>query len=248
MANLEFGVQSFCFRNFKDNAVVAKMVKELGLRQIEVCGVHADFNDLQSWREIVKIYNDAGVDIVSIGVQTLNGKDEEEKWFECVKAAGASHMSVHFSVKTFNDAVPKAAQLGDKYDVNLAIHCHGGYSFGGSPDIITHLTELGGPRIGLCLDTAWCMQIGPHQGDPVKWAERFKDCLYGLHYKDFTFGKDAMWEDVVVGTGNLDLAALIETVKTNDFNGYAVLEYEGDVENPVPALQQCVDAVKGVIG
>ncbi len=248
MANLEFGVQSFCFRNFKDNAEVAEMVKNIGVSQIEVCGVHADFNDVDGWKDIVKIYNDAGVDVVSIGVQTLNGNDDEEKWFECVKIAGAGHMSVHFKVDTFHDAVPKAVELGNKYDVNLGIHCHGGYSFGGSPDVVSHLTQLGSPRVGLCLDTAWCMQIGPRQGDPVAWVERFKDCLFGLHYKDFTFGRDGMWTDVVAGTGNLDLPALVEKVKEVDFNGMAVIEYEADADAPVPALTECVNAIKKVIG
>ena len=35
---LNLGVQSYCFRNFKDNKKVAEMVKELGLDKIELCG------------------------------------------------------------------------------------------------------------------------------------------------------------------------------------------------------------------
>jgi len=242
---MDFGVQSFCFRNFKDNAVVAQMVRDLGLNKIEVCGVHADFGDVDGWKSVVETYNNAGVDIVSIGVQTFNGNtDVERKWFECAKAAGAKYIAAHFRVDTFQDAVPATSALCDEYGIRIAIHCHGGYSFGGSPDVLTHLMQYGGPNIGLCLDTAWCMQIGPRQGNPVQWTKKFADRLYGVHYKDFTFGTDAMWEDVVVGTGNLDVPALKAALDEVNFSGYAVIEYEGDVENPVPALAKCVDALR----
>jgi hypothetical protein len=47
-----------------------------------------------------------------------------------------------------------------------------------------------------------------------------------------------------VGTGNLDLPQLLKNLEAVNFGGYAVLEYEGDVENPVPALKECVAAVR----
>ena len=96
-------------------------------------------------------------------------------------------------------------------------------------------------RIGLCLDTAWALDAGE---DPVAMAEKFGDRLYGVHFKDFTFDTARKHKDVVVGTGNLDLAGLYEVLKKIDFTGYAVLEYEGDVDNPVPALSECVEVIK----
>jgi hypothetical protein len=33
-------------------------------------------------------------------------------------------------------------------------------------------------------------------------------------------------------------------MKAGGFDGCVVLEYEGDVENPVPALRKCVQAVR----
>jgi sugar phosphate isomerase/epimerase len=185
------------------------------------------------------------VSIVSIGVQTFTGDEATERlWFECAKAAGAKYISAHFTVATFQEAVPVAARLSDEYGIRLAIHCHGGYMFGGSPDVIGHLMELGGPAIGLCIDTAWCMQIGPHRGKPIEWAEQFKDRLYGVHYKDFTFDRSGMWTDVVVGTGNLDMPGFVAKLEEVNFDGFAVIEYEGDVENPVPALTECVRTMR----
>lgn len=244
---LDFGVQSYCFRHFKDNADVAAKVKEIGLDKIEICAVHADFNDPTAFEQVVKTYRDAGVQIVSLGVQTFTGDEAVERnWFECAKRAGAKYISAHFKIDTFTTAVPVAARLAEEYDMHIAIHCHGGYMFGGSPDVIKHLLALGGERIGLCIDTAWCMQIGPALGNPVQWVKDFAGQLYGVHYKDFTFDKNAQWQDVIVGTGTLDLPAFVAALNEANFAGFAVIEYEADVENPVPALSQCVNQMRSL--
>lgn len=246
MANINdiLGVQSFCFRGFKDNTKVAQLVKDIGLDRIELCGVHADFNDPAAFKDVIKTYEDAGVKIVSIGVQTFTGGAAERKWFECAQAAGAKHISAHFKLDSYREAVPATAKLAQEFGIKVGIHCHGGYMFGGSPDVVQHLIDLGGKPIGLCLDTAWAMQIGPARGDALKWVEQFADHLYGVHIKDFVFDPNAQWHDVVVGTGNLKLPEFVSALDGGGFDGMCVLEYEGDVNNPVPALTECVAKVR----
>ncbi|HEX8341543.1 MAG TPA: sugar phosphate isomerase/epimerase [Tepidisphaeraceae bacterium] len=243
---LDFGVQSYCFREFKDNADVARKVRQIGVDKIELCAVHADFNKPDTLPAVVKTYNDAGVSVISIGVQTFQGQANEEAWFECAKLAGAKHISAHFSVKTFAEAVPRTAALAKKHGIKVGIHCHGGYMFGGSQDVIEHLISLGEGQIGLCIDTAWCMQTGPNAGNPVKWAEKFAGKIFGVHYKDFTFDRRAMWTDVVVGTGNLDLPAFVKALQAGNFDGMSVIEYEADAANPVPALTECVQKMRAL--
>ena len=242
----DFGVQSYCFRHFKENEKVAQLVREIGVDKIEVCGVHADFDDPAAFEKVVKTYEDAGVKVVSIGVETFAGDEKHlQNRMECLKIAGAKHLSCHFQVASFAKSVPQVAKAAEDSDVRVAIHCHGGYQFGGSPDVLQHLLEVGGDRIGLCIDTAWCMQIGPHRGKPVQWAsDTFKGRVYGVHYKDFVFDPNAQWHDVIVGTGTLDLPAFVGALEATDFDGYAVIEYEADVENPVPALTKCVETMR----
>lgn len=237
-------VQSYCFRNFKNNADVAAKVQEIGLDRVEVCGVHADFHNVESWKETIDIYNDAGVSIISIGVQTFDGDGDDESYFECAAAAGASHISAHFKVGTFNKAIAQVKSWSDKYGIKVGIHCHGGYMFGGQPDVLDLLIGLGSPQIGLCMDTAWAMQIGPRNGNPVEWAKKYAGQLYGLHLKDFVFERDGMWKDTVVGEGNLDLPALLAELERQNFSGVSILEYEADPENPVPALTACVQKMR----
>ncbi|MEX0744644.1 MAG: sugar phosphate isomerase/epimerase family protein [Phycisphaeraceae bacterium] len=247
MTNLtgDLGVQSYCFRHFKDNSRVAELVREIDLEAIELCGVHADFDNPETFDDTIKIYRDAGVQILAIGVQTFTGDTGRERpWFEFARKAGAKYISAHFNPDTWEHAVKKVSKLCDEYDVKIALHNHGGYQWMGSSDMLGHIFKSTNDNIGLCLDTAWCLDAGE---DPIKWVEMFGDRLYGLHIKDFIFHRNREPEDVVVGTGNLDLPRLLEKCQAADFAGYAVLEYEGDVENPVPALSKCVDQVRAAV-
>jgi sugar phosphate isomerase/epimerase len=62
--------------------------------------------------------------------------------------------------------------------------------------------------------------------------------------KDFTFDRAGAPHDVVVGTGNLDLKGLLRLLVKRGWSGNCTIEYEGDVENPVPALSSCVMAIQ----
>jgi len=237
-------VQSYCFRHFKSNADVAEMVRGIGLDRIEVCEAHADFHRLESWKEIIKVYEDAGIAIVSIGAQTFNGNDAEEAFFECAAAAGAKHITAHLRVGTFANAITRIKSWSDQYGIRVGLHCHGGYMFGGQPEVLDLLIGLGSPQVGLCLDTAWAMQIGPWHGNPIEWVKKYARSLYAIHFKDFTFGSDASWRDTIVGDGNLDLPGLLAELRRQHYSGVSILEYEADPENPVPALQACVNKMR----
>jgi sugar phosphate isomerase/epimerase len=242
--SLNFGVQSYCFREFKDNATVARKVRDLDLDRIELCGVHADFGDVAAFQQVVQTYRQAGVSIISIGVQTFDGNENEKSWFECAAAAGAKHISCHFRIGSFMQAIPKVRRWSREFGIRVGIHCHGGYQFGGQPDVLEYLLNLGGPEIGLCIDTAWAMQIGPQQGNPVEWVKKFGGRIYGIHFKDFLFEPNGQWKDVIVGQGNLDLAAFTRALQESGFDGMSVIEYEADVQNPDPALKRCIESMR----
>ena len=242
---LDFGVQSYCFRHFKDNKEVAAKVREIGLDKIELCAVHADFNDPEAFGKVVGIYRESGVQIISIGVETFTGQPEEEQKFKCAQVAGAGHISCHFRPDSFLKAIPMVREWSRQYGIRVGIHCHGGYNFNGNPETLRYLLSLGTPEIGLCMDTAWAMQIGPQHGNPVQWArEEFAGRICGIHYKDFIFDRSGKWEDVIAGEGNLDLPELVKALDETGFEGMAVIEYEADVENPVPALKRCVESMR----
>ncbi len=238
----DLAVQSFCFRGFKDNDEVARLVRECGFARIELCAVHADFSDESAFDDIVGAYTDGGVQIVSIGVERL-GTDETEvrKRFEFLRRAGASFMSVDFSIGEAPQAYRVAEKLADEYDVQLGIHNHGGLHWLSCPAVLEHAFSQTSPRIGLSLDTAWALHS---HADPVEMIGRFSDRVFLLHLKDFVFDRAGRPEDVICGLGNLDLDALTGALKEIDFSGPAIVEYEADVDNPVPALQKCLAEFK----
>lgn len=242
----ELGVQSFCFRHFKDNATTARLVKQCGLSRIELCGVHVDFQAPDTFEQVIKTYRDAGVEIVSIGVSGMAADEGRERnHFEFCKACGAKFMAVSFAIEAVPDCFRTAEKLSEEYGVLLGIHNHGGGHWLGSTQALEWVFKSTNARIGLCLDTAWALDAGQ---DPVAMAEKFAGRLYGVHIKDFVFDRAGRPEDVVVGTGNLELKKLIEAMVAAGFAGAVVLEYEGDVEDPVPALTKCADAVRAACG
>lgn len=238
---MELGLQSFCLRGIKDNDEVAAAVRRCGLRRIEVCAVHTGFDDPERVGALAARYREHGVPIVSIGVNRI-GPDRAaaERLFACANAAGLERMSVDFPIDGAEDAFAIADELSEKYGVMLGIHNHGGRHWLGSREALRWAFGRTSPRVGLSLDTAWALDAGE---DPIEIVREFGERLHIVHIKDFVFSDAGVPEDVVVGTGNLDLAILDTALREADFSGEAILEYEGDVDDPVPALRECVTKV-----
>ena len=239
---LNLGVQSYSFRGFKRNEEVVNLVKQCGLTKIELCAAHVDFTEPEAFDRIINIYKKGGVSIFSIGVQSFrNDEATEIKFFEFAKKAGAKVIAADFAVDSVPASFRTAERLADKYDIKIAIHNHGGRHWLGSCTMLQNVFSNTSEGIGLCLDTAWALDSGE---DPIAMAKLFSKRLYGIHIKDFVFNRDRKPEDVIVGQGNLELENFLRLLREINFKGPAALEYEGDVDNPVPAVKQCVAAVR----
>jgi len=235
-------VQSYCYRGFKPLDELLDCVKRTGMTRLELCAVHVDFNDESTFENVVSTCNDAGIEIVQIGVETFtDDQAHARKRFEFSKLAGNKIISCHFKPDSFDKAHPMVTRLCDEYDIDVAIHNHGGYHWLGNMEMLEYVFSQVSPRIGLCLDTAWALDA---KHNPVKMAEKFIDRLKSTHIKDFTFQPDRQGVDTIVGAGNLDLPGLLKLLSEHNYAGPAILEYEGDINDPVPALKQCVAAVQ----
>jgi len=240
----DVGVQSWSFREFKALPELFTQLKAAGVSKTELCGVHCNFDDPAAHQPVVDACKAAGIQIVSIGVQTFTGDVKKEKqWFEFAKKAGAKHISAHFRVDSFREAVASTRALSEVYGIRVGVHCHGGYMFGGSVDIIQHLIDLGQGAIGINIDTAWCMQAA---GNPVEWVKKFAGRVYGIHYKDFLFDRAGKWSETVPGEGTLDLPALVKALDEVAFDGMAVIEYEADPKSPTAAITRGVQKIRAL--
>jgi inosose dehydratase len=239
------GIQSWCYREFKEVPHFITHLKKAGVAATEVCGVQIDFSKPAGFAGAIKQFKDAGVDILSIGVQGMNGDvAKETNYFEFVKAAGAKHISVSFSPDGMWGAFKTAEKLAKKYGVRLGIHNHGGYDWLGNSTILDYVFRHTGESIGLCLDTAWAIDA---KQNPIHMVEKFGSRITAVHIKDFVYSKSREPKDVVIGTGNLDLPGLVKALKKVKFAGPTIIEYEGDAANPVPALKKCVNEYHKVL-
>jgi len=230
-------IQSWCFRGFKANPDVIAKLKLCGVANVEMCGFHIDPQSGDA-AAAIGTYRAAGIGFTAYGVHYFN-EDEAvgRRVFGFAKAAGCTTISAHVPVA----ALPLVERLCREYAIRIAIHNHGRKDRLGPVWALEDLFKISSPNIGLCLDTAWMLDCGE---DPVAVADKFADRLYGLHVKDFTFDSAGRPHDVVIGTGNLDLPGLMTVLLRRSWGGNLTIEYEGDVDNPVPALTQCVAALR----
>lgn len=237
----ELAIQSWCFRGFKSHEAVIDALKQCGCDRIELSAAHLKPAEAPDLAKVVELYRSAGITITCYGVFGI-GKDEgsARKVFDFAKIAGFGTLSGDIAP----GGLPLAEKLCAEYGVKLAIHNHGRKHRLGPVWALEELFAQASDNVGLCLDTAWMLDSGE---DPVAIARKFADRLYGLHVKDFVFDCAGKPADVVVGQGNLDLPALLGLMKEIGFDGYFTLEYEGDVNDPVPATKQCVEAIRAAL-
>lgn len=228
------GIQSWCFRKYGKVDELLPELKRCGADHLEICPLHFDVMNPDASIDACRA---AGVTINGCGVNFF-GEDEKaaRKLFEYAEKAALPALSADFDPAR----AAEVERLADEYGRKLAVHNHGRKHRLGSVAALEELFNRTSETIGLCLDTAWMLDSGE---DPLKVAKRFRDRLYGVHLKDFVFDRAGKPEDVVVGTGNLDLAGLMKYLRDTGFDGYLTLEYEGDVDDPVPALAKCVEAI-----
>src|ERR1035437_5490715 len=243
MKNLpaQLGIQRYWFRGTKALGDALPRLQAPGVAIVELIAGHGDFT--RDADAISAQCRAAGVRIASIGVERFTGNIARERLLaEFMRKAGASVIAVDFEPGAGPDVFRAAERVADEFDLRLAIHNHGGRHWLGNTQMLAHVFASTSPRIGLCLDTAWALDA--HE-DPVAMAEKFADRLYGVHLKDFVFDRAGRQSDVVIGEGNLDLPKMLALLRANERTVSVVIEYEGDIDNPVPALTHCVRQVLG---
>ena len=237
--NTHLGIKTFSFRSIPANPDVAEAVKRCGVRTADLSGCHVNYAKPESWPEVLAAYRDAGVRISGIGVVgTSPAENKNRPFFEFARQAGCGVISVTFPPEEHEATIGVLEKLSEEYGIRVAIHNHGGYDWLGNSTILRYVFARTSLRIGLCLDTAWCMQAGEN---PVAWLDEFGGRLHGIHFKDFTFSPGGKPDDTVVGSGALELPELLARFRNLDFTGSAVVEYEGN--DPVAASAESVQNI-----
>ena len=241
-ADFRLGIQSYCFRNFKPLDRLIDCLKKVGLQYLEIWPGHLSMDAPKAHLQAaLDTLAQEGITPQSCG-QIMFSLDQQatRNVFEFCRMAGIKAITA--------DITPQACavtqKLCDEYDVNIAIHNHGRKHLYGRMSKLDELFASTSRRFGLCLDTAWLLDVGE---DPLRAVARYSDRLYGLHLKDFSFDSQGKPHDVIVGQGGLDLPRLMRMLDDMDYSGYLSLEYEGNPEDPLDEVRACVQTVQGAI-
>ena len=222
----EIGVKSYSFREIKENPACADAVLYCKSKVIDLSGTHVNYDDPASWQTVVDAYSAKGISISGIGAAMCKPEDAwNRRYFEFAKFSGAKLVSITFEMEDWEKSVASLEKLTEEYGIPAAIHNHGGYNWLGNSTALSYVFKRCSNRIGLCLDTAWC--IHTERENPVDWLEKFGDRTYGFHFKDFTWDRNGKHVDSIVGEGALNLKEVLEKFKTLSSIRSAVLEYEG---------------------
>ena len=234
------GIQGWCFRGYKAHEQVIDALRRCGVANLEIGNAHVNpfTQGAEELAGVLDLYRRAGVKITSTGLFHV-GPDEarSRRVFDFVRLCGVKA----FTTDIDPGGLEVAQGLAREYGVRLAVHNHGRRHRHGPSWALEDLLATASDSIGICLDTAWMIDSGD---DPVAFFSRHASRVYGVHVKDFIFDRAGRPSDVIVGQGNLKLPEFLSALRKSDFGGYLTLEYEGDVNDPVPATRKCVGAIR----
>lgn len=234
----EVGLQLYSLRNqFKtDVEGTLKLVNEWGITKIEGGGSYGLPMD-----EYKKLLSDNGLEMVSVGAGYEDLQNDIEKVIQNAKTFGAKyvmcawipHEGNTFDIAKTKEATSvfnKAGKRLKEEGITLAYHAHG-YEFRPYEDgTLFDYMAKNATHFAFEMDVYWVHHGG---GDPIALMNRYPDKVVLLHLKDMEHGvkgNDTGHEDVetnvVLGTGQVDIAGIVKRAKELGVVEYMFIEDE----------------------
>jgi len=237
----KLGTQAWSFNRYTFYEAVEKTAA-LGLSYIEafpgqplaknrpeIGNFHHDMS--AAAREEVKArLAQAGVKLVNYGVVGLaNDEGQCRRVFDFAREMGIETI--------VSEPEPAAFDIIDRlcreYSINVAIHNHPRPSRYWNPQTVLEACRGRSSYIGACADTGHWMRSGI---DPVEALRKLQGRIISLHFKDIDQGHDVVW-----GTGQCGVGAMLTELARQDFRGVFSIEYEYNWANSMPDIAGCID-------
>lgn len=239
MSGQEIGLQLYSLRNqFKtDVPGTLQLINDWGITKLEGGGTYG--LSMDEFRGLLKKNN---LDVVSVGVGYDDLKDGNlDKIIENAKAFGAkyamcawiSHEGNNFDIEKTKEATEVFNKAGKKLKeagITLAYHAHG-YEFRPYEDgTLFDYMAKNAEHFAFEMDVYWVQHGGE---DPLALLNKYPDKFVLLHLKDMEHGvkgNDTGHEDVetnvVLGTGQVDIAGVVKRAKELGIVKYMFIEDE----------------------
>jgi sugar phosphate isomerase/epimerase len=249
------GLQLWSLREYlpKDLTGTLAKVRAMGFREVEGAGL---------WKHTVAemraALDGAGLRCRSAHMGYDRLRDDAAGAFAEAKAVGATWVVcpwiTHGKMFTRDDAL-KAAELFNKVataaegeGLRFGYHCHG-YEFVPSPEGTLWETLVGAldpKRVSFQIDVFHAYHGG---ANPAQLIEKYKDRVTSLHLKDLKKGAPVTAGaatatadvDVPVGTGRIDMAAVLRAARDA---GVTMYYLEDESSDPLAHIPQSVEFLK----
>jgi sugar phosphate isomerase/epimerase len=242
------GCQAYTFKNFTAFDAIAK-TKEAGGNMIEFypgqamkpnsdIKVHHTMSE-EARKQLLDECKRQGVHAVNYGVVGAKNADEVNQIMDFAKAMGLYAVCTEAAELI---AAWEAAAI--RTDTKVAFHEHGGSMKKAKykvwhPLYISGLVEGRDNRVGACADLGhWCTS----ELVPVDCLRILEGRIVSVHLKDKE--KNGNAAVVPAGEGVVDVAACLEELKKQGFDGHISIEHENNWDNNVPQVKSNIDFVK----
>ncbi|WP_234733202.1 sugar phosphate isomerase/epimerase family protein [Tellurirhabdus bombi] len=239
-AGWKLGAQAYSFRLFPFAEALRK-IDSCGLKYVEAFpgqeiggGVSGkmDFKmDAQTRQAVKKLLKDKGITVSAYGVVRAKDEAEWRSLFEFAKDLGISNINTEPDPQQFTYLI----RLANEYKINVALHNHPKPSRYWHPDTV--LKYAGDSKyVGACADIGHWVRSGL---DPVECLKKLEGRVLGMHFKDVKKDTpDGKYHDVIWGSGESKVDAVIAEMKRQKFKGPISAEYEYHWENNGPEIAE----------
>lgn len=242
------GAQAYTFKDFSAFEAIAK-TKEAGGNLIEFFPgqtlkpgskdkVHHRMSET-AMAELKAECERQGVRAVNYGVVGANNPDEVRAIMSFAKKMG-----LYAVCSESTEQIVAWEANAKEFDIKVAFHEHGGSMNNPNykvwnPLYIRGVVESRDPRVGACADLGhWCTS----NLKPVECLRILNGRVISVHLKDKAANGNA--PVVVAGKGVVDVAACLEELKKQKFDGHISIEHENDWKDSVPQVRANIDFVK----
>jgi len=242
-----FGVQTYTFRRSigRDPAKVLDTIKMMGFTEIEGGGGRmppADFKKLCDQRGISIPSTGAGYDDLLNKLDSVvwRAKQLGSKYVMCAWIPHENNVFTLENAKKAAEDFNKAGKILKEHGLTFCYHAHG-YEFQPYENgtLLDYLFKHTNPEyVSFQMDIFWIHFGG---GDPVALLKKYGKRWKLMHVKDMRKGtkKDltggtSVENDVALGTGELDLPAIIKEAKKVGIKHYFIEDESSSITTQVP--------------
>ena len=235
------GVAGYTFRKFSIDQTLESL-RRLGIKYLSIkdfwLPLNATVEEMTDFREKCASY---GVDPYILGPIYMSTPEQVEEAFAYARRYGAEMFIGVPSFDVLDLVVNKVKETG----IKVAIHTHGPDLPDLFPDIRVIVEKVGDPTLGIgcCMDLAHSYRYGQ---DPARDIRKYSKWIWDIHIKDVTLPSKAGVAKEM-GRGGMDIPAIAKSLRRIGYKGVISIEYEGDEDNPVPAVAETAGYLRGVM-